>query len=231
MESCPRFEYLFLATYSSRPTTRPFLGPAVYAPTREPPHLSPVPRTSALQASLRSRPSDPLSGAFRLEYINILSSPLSFLLSKDKPAAICFSLPTSPHKPTKHLVNWFCCDLAPLANATLKKHSSSLVVRLPCIFPPLLPRKQLKRFRISLHNGSHQQSKTNFYWSLGGRSTRKPRKRLRPSRHRHPRTTPGPTGSQLPPIPTFSTSLPRPTVEFGIQPPRKYLKKIKKNWN
>ena len=106
------------------------------------------------------------------------------------------------------------------------------MVRLPFTFPPLLPRKQLKRFRISLHNGSHQQSETNLYWSLGGRSTRKPRKRLRPSRHRHPRTTPGPTGSQLPPIPTFSTSLPRPTVEFGIQPSRKYLKKKKNGiWN
>jgi hypothetical protein len=34
MESCPRFEYLFLATYSLLPTTRPFLGPAVYAPKR-----------------------------------------------------------------------------------------------------------------------------------------------------------------------------------------------------
>jgi hypothetical protein len=48
MESCPRFEYLFLATYSSRPTTRPFLGPAVYAATRRttpslagPTHISP----------------------------------------------------------------------------------------------------------------------------------------------------------------------------------------------
>jgi hypothetical protein len=47
------------------------------------------------------------------------------------------------------------------------------VVRLPFTFPPLLPRKHLKRFRISLHNGSHQQSETDLYWSLGGRSTRK----------------------------------------------------------
>jgi hypothetical protein len=34
MESCPRFEYLFLATYSLLPTTRPLSGPAVYAPKR-----------------------------------------------------------------------------------------------------------------------------------------------------------------------------------------------------
>jgi hypothetical protein len=31
-------------------------------------------------------------------------------------------------------------------------------------------------------------------------------------------------------IPSFSTSLPRPIVEFGIQPPRKYLK-TKQKWN
>jgi hypothetical protein len=71
------------------------------------------------------------------------------------------TLPTSPHNPTKYLVDWFYC---------------SLVVRLSFTFPPLLPRKQLKRFRISSHNGSHQQSETDFYWSLGGRSTRKPPK-------------------------------------------------------
>jgi hypothetical protein len=65
MESCPRFEYLFLATYSSLPTTRPFLGPSVYAPTRRitlslagptrisPPSVSPVP---AFRPAIRRLP-------------------------------------------------------------------------------------------------------------------------------------------------------------------------------
>jgi hypothetical protein len=65
MESCPRFEYLFLATYSSLPTTRPFLGPAVYSPTRRttlslagptrisPPSVSPVP---AFRPAIRRLP-------------------------------------------------------------------------------------------------------------------------------------------------------------------------------
>jgi hypothetical protein len=65
MESCPRFEYLFLATYLSLPTTRPFLGPAVYAPTRRtslslagptrisPPSVSPVP---AFRPAIRCLP-------------------------------------------------------------------------------------------------------------------------------------------------------------------------------
>jgi hypothetical protein len=98
MESCPRFEYLFLATYLSLPTTRPFLGPAVYAPTRRttlslasptrisPPSVSPVP----------TRYPAPSAGNIYL----FLSSPLSLFPSKDKPAAVSFSLPTSPHNPT-----------------------------------------------------------------------------------------------------------------------------------
>jgi hypothetical protein len=65
VESCPRFEYLFLATYSSLPTTRPFLGPSVYAPTRRitlslagptrtsPPSVSPVP---AFRPAIRRLP-------------------------------------------------------------------------------------------------------------------------------------------------------------------------------
>jgi hypothetical protein len=65
MESCPRFEYLFLATYSLLPTTRPLLGPAVYAPTRRttlslagptrisPPSVSPVP---AFRPAIRRLP-------------------------------------------------------------------------------------------------------------------------------------------------------------------------------
>jgi hypothetical protein len=44
------------------------------------------------------RPSEPLSGAFRLEYIIILSSPLSLLPSKDEPAAL-FIIP-QPQKAT-----------------------------------------------------------------------------------------------------------------------------------
>jgi hypothetical protein len=71
MESWPRFEYLFLATYSLLPTIRPLLGPAVYALTRRitlslagptrisPPSVSPAPAFR------------PLSGAFRLENIPI----------------------------------------------------------------------------------------------------------------------------------------------------------------
>jgi hypothetical protein len=65
MESCPRFEYLFLATYLLLPTTRPFLAPAVYAPTRRtilspagptrisPPSVSPVP---AFRPAIRRLP-------------------------------------------------------------------------------------------------------------------------------------------------------------------------------
>jgi hypothetical protein len=65
MESCPRSKYLFLATYSSLPTTRPFLGPAVYAHTRmntlslagpmriSPPSVSPVP---AFRPAIRRLP-------------------------------------------------------------------------------------------------------------------------------------------------------------------------------
>jgi hypothetical protein len=65
VESCPRFEYLFLTTYSLLPTTIPFLGPAVYAPKRRtnlslagptpisPPSVSPVP---AFRPAIRRLP-------------------------------------------------------------------------------------------------------------------------------------------------------------------------------
>jgi hypothetical protein len=58
-----------------------------------------------------------------------LSSSLSLLPSKDELAAVSFSLPTSPHNPTRSLASWCYCDLAPPENATLDYYSSSLVVR------------------------------------------------------------------------------------------------------
>jgi hypothetical protein len=136
MESCPRFEYmLFLATYLLLPTTRPFLGPADHPFSRRSNVHQPFKCLSGSGLLTRY----PAHSAWNISIF--LSSPLCLLPSKDKPAAVSFSMPTSPHNPTRSLANWCCCDLAPLANATLEQHFSSLVVRPSLTFSPLPLRK------------------------------------------------------------------------------------------
>jgi hypothetical protein len=83
MESCPRFKYPFLATYPSLPKTRPFLGPAVHAPTGRK-------CASALQMSLWSWPSDPLSSASRLPHFIFVFAIVTITIETQ--ACSCFFL-------------------------------------------------------------------------------------------------------------------------------------------